>query len=142
MIFIGREEEHIKLEELERVPNHLPTPGDVRVNATVRLQQFSGSYSGVWFARPDLDKFVDQLSSVIETNQGAAILASMSPGEFLLEINSMKSFIEVSVQLGRQQNSDLTNKSTILSGGFGIEMSGLESILIAFKSLVGPKDPS
>ena len=139
MIYIGRDEEHIKLEELERVPKHLPTPGDVRINATVRLQQFSGSYSGVWLARPELEKFVEQLSSLVGTNQGVAKLESMGPGEFSLEIRYASSTFEVVVQLGRHQYSGPTYWPTKLSGGFGIEGSQLGSILASFQSLLEPE---
>lgn len=64
-MLIGREEEHIELELLEQVSEHSPTPGDVHVRATVKIQEFGGSYSGVWLSQPDLTKFVEQLKTLI-----------------------------------------------------------------------------
>ena len=143
-MFMGREEEHLELEELERVPEHLPTSGDVRVKATVRLQQFSGSYSDVWLARPELARFVEQLKSLVDTQQGTAKLEAISPDEFSLELRSVGSLghLEASVRLGRYQYSGPTYWPTMIAGGFEIEPSQLQSILAAFQALLLPRDAS
>ena len=58
MIFIGRDEEYLELEEMEKEPLHFPTAGDVRVKVNLRLQEFRGNYSNVWLSKPDLERFV------------------------------------------------------------------------------------
>ena len=143
-MFIGREEEHLELEELERVPEHLPTPGDLRVRATLKLQQFSGSYSDVWLAQSDLVRFVEQLKSLVDTQQGAAKLEAMTPDEFSLEIRPAGSLghIEASVRLSRHQYSGPTYWPTMLSGGFEIEPRQLESTLSSFEALLMSADAS
>jgi len=143
-MFIGRYEEYLELEELERVPEHLPTPGDLRVRATLRLQQFSGSYSDVWLARPELAKFVEELKSLVDTQQGKAKLEAISPDEFSLELRPAGSLghFEASVRLGRHQYSGSTYWPAMIAGGFEIEHSQLQSILTAFQALLLPRDTS
>jgi hypothetical protein len=143
-MLIGREEEHIELELLERVPEHLPTPGDVRVRATVKLQEFGGSYSGVWLAQPDLAKFVEQLKSLRDNRQGSAKIEAMIPDEFSLEFRPLDSLghLEATVRLGCGHYRERSFGPTILTGGFEIEPSQLESVLDAFQTLLEPNGPS
>lgn len=143
-MFIGRHHEHLELEEVERIPDHLPTPGDVRVRATVKLQDFGGSYAGVWLARSELSKFVDQLRTVVETRRGTATLEAMSPGEFTIELRSLDSagHFEVRVRVGRHQYSGRTNWPTMVAGGFEVEPDQLPSVLAAFESLLSPAQAS
>jgi hypothetical protein len=142
VVFIGRDREHLELEEMERVPQHLPTPGDVRVNVNLRLQEFRGSYSNVWLSRPDLEKFVEQLKLLIKTRKTAAKLEAMSPGEFCFELRPYDSLghFEASVQLGRHQFSGPTYWPTVLSGGFEVDPSELESILAGFRTFLEPRE--
>ncbi|MEO0481396.1 MAG: hypothetical protein AAF196_18150 [Planctomycetota bacterium] len=44
---IGSGQEYLDLDVLEIVPGHLPTPGDVRVKASVEVEGFCGTYDGV-----------------------------------------------------------------------------------------------
>lgn len=144
MIFIGRDDEHLELEEMERVPTQLPTPGDVQVKVTLRLQDFRGSYSNVWLSKPDLERFVEDLELLVETRKTTAKLNGMSPGEFSLELRPYDSLghFEASVQLGRHQYSGPTYWPTVLSGGFEVEPSDLVSILAGFRALLVPRDTS
>ncbi len=143
-MLIGRDKECIEIVELERVPGHLPTPGDVRVKATVTLQLFSGSHSDVWLSQPDLAAFVKQLRIVVDSRKGTAKLEAMSPDEFSLELRATDSLghYEVSVRLCRYQYSGPTHWLTAVSGGFEFEPDQLPSILAAFQALLEPCDAS
>ena len=139
-MFIGRDDEHLELEEIERVPDHLPTPGDVRVRATVTLQDFAGSYDGIWLSHSDLSNFVKQLRTVVQTRKGTAKLEAMSPGEFTMEVRSVDAagHFEASVRVGRQQYSGRTYRPAMVTGGFEIEPDQLPLVLAAFESLLKP----
>ena len=141
MIFIGRDEEHIKLEEMERVSHHLSMPDDVQVKVNLRLQDFHGSYSHVWLYKPDLERFVEELKLLVETRRTSAKLEAMSPEEFSLELRPCDSLghYEASVRLGRYQYSGSTYWPTMISGGFEIG-SDLNHILADFKALLVPND--
>jgi hypothetical protein len=143
VIFIGRDEEHLELEEMERVPLYLTTPGDVRVKVNLRLQEFRGSYSNVWLSKSDLERFVGQLKLLVETRKTTAKIEAMSPGEFSFELRPYDSLghFEASVQLGRHQFSGPTYWPTAISGGFEIEPSDLVPILAGFQALLEPQGP-
>jgi hypothetical protein len=141
-MLIGNESEHVELVELERLPAHLPTPGDVRVKATVTLQQFSGTYSEVWFEQPVLVAFMEQLKALVESRKGTAKLESMGPDEFALELRSMETpgDYEASVRLGRYQYSGPTYWLTTISGGLEIDPKQLPSVLAGFQAMIDPRE--
>ncbi len=137
-MLIGRGNEYVKIEEQERLPGTSPCPGDVRVKVTVRLQAFCGSYSEIWLARPELERFIAQLQAVVETHTGKARLEAMSPDELTIELRPMDSFghFEVFVRLGRHRSSGAISRPTVVAGGFVIEPDQLPSILSGFKALL------
>ena len=52
-------EARIEMEFLERLPDHLPTPGDVRLRVTLRSERGeAATYDGIWIDRPDLEALV------------------------------------------------------------------------------------
>jgi hypothetical protein len=85
-MMIGQGHEYIRIEERERVPATLPCPGDVRVEVTVRLQDFGGTYSRIWLSKPDLVRFTKDLEAVLTLGTGRACLEAMSPEEFRLQL--------------------------------------------------------
>lgn len=137
-MFAGTEDEHLELTELERIPNDKPTPGDVRLQASVRLKEFSGRYSSVWLAKPDLEEFVADLQQLVESRRGKVRLQSLSPDEFWVEIRSVDSLghFELEVQLKRYQYSGPTYWPTTVSGGFEVEPTQLPSILSGFRAFL------
>lgn len=143
-MYVGRDEEHLELQELERVPAHLPTAGDVRLAVSLRLQEFSGGYDGVWVARPALKRFVEQLDVLLRTRKSTARIEAMSPGEFSMELRPVGQLghYEVRVLLGRHQYSGTTSWPTALSGGFELGPSDLPVILAAFESMLTPSGAS
>ena len=100
---IGNNNEHIELTEQERVPESLPTSGDVRVKVVVQLQEFRGMYENVWLDKNELHIFIKELEKLNETRNGKIKLKSLSPDEFWVEIRSIDSVghFEVQTQLRR-----------------------------------------
>jgi hypothetical protein len=138
MIRIGREDEYLEIEQLERVSSSLPASGDVRVRVSVRLQRFLGSYGSVWVGKSDLEHFVEQLRVVERSRKGNARLEALSPHEFRLELRQLGSLghFEVAVQLGRYQYSGRIYWPICLSGGSEIDPDELGSLRSGFEALL------
>lgn len=138
-MLIGRRNEHLVIEVLERLPDDSPTPGDLRGKVSLKLREFTGCYSGVWLAKPDLNAFVEQLEALETSRSGSAKLEAMSPDELTLELRSMddKGHFEAAVQLGRYQYSGDTDRPTRISGGFIVDPDQLPAIMTAFRNLLG-----
>lgn len=139
-MLIGRDKEYVEIVELERIPDTLPTPGDVRVEVTVRLQDFGGRYGEVWLAQPDLVKFVRDFEAVVTAGSGRAVLEAMSPDELTLEFEQLttEEHVRLHVRLGRYQYSwgwD-TYWPTSVEGGFEVASCALPSILAGFQALL------
>ena len=135
---IGDNNEYIELIEQERIPEPLPTSGNVRVKVSVQLQEFRGTYENVWLDKIELNKLIKELITLNETRQGKVTLKSVSPDEFWVEIRSVDSVghFEVQVQLKRYQYSGPTNWPTSVAGGFELDPSQLELIIKSFSALV------
>ena len=135
---IGNNNEYIELIEQERVPEHLPTSGNVRVKVSVQLQEFHGSYENVWLDKNELRIFLKELHKLNETRKGKVYLKSLSPDEFWVEIRTIDSVghFEVQVQLKRHQYSGPTYWPTSVAGGFELDPFQLESIIKGFRALV------
>lgn len=135
---IGDNNEYIELIVQERVPESLPTSGDIRVKVCVQLQEFRGIHENVWLDKIELNRLIKELITVNKTRQGKIYLKSMSPDEFWVEIRSIDSVghFELQVQLKRYQYSRSTKWSTSIAGGFELDVSQLESIINGFSALV------
>ncbi|MGL5078828.1 MAG: hypothetical protein ACRDBG_23775, partial [Waterburya sp.] len=69
----------------ERVPDHLPTPGDTHFEIRVRSSGFAGQ-GWMWVEFQSLKRFIEQLRELENQRQGKAEISSMSPGQFWLRI--------------------------------------------------------
>lgn len=140
-MLIGRDKEYVEIVERERIPGTLPTPGDVRVEVTVRLQDFMGKYDQVWLSRPCLVDFVREFETLIKRGFGKVSLEAMSPDELRLEIeqSASKDHFHLHVRLLRYQYSRATTRywPTSVEGGFEVPSGNLPIILTDFKVLVG-----
>ena len=105
---IGRDNEYIILQNLERVPEGIPCAGDINLRVSLNFQEFSGSYSGVWLEASEVDEFLKQLEAVHHGRKGSAKINSMSPEEFVFKIRSSDDleFMEIEAQLHRYQYSN------------------------------------
>jgi hypothetical protein len=80
----------IELVPIDRVPDGLPTAGDVQLSVTVQSQGFTGSGSA-WIEARKLRAFVSQLRELETSRRGTAEIESMSPGQFRLRLFSTDS---------------------------------------------------
>jgi hypothetical protein len=71
----------------ERVPDHPPSAGDVRLGISVRSEGFAG-VGAVWVETPRLREFIDRLRALETRRSGRAEVQSISPGQFRLRIGS------------------------------------------------------
>jgi hypothetical protein len=69
----------------DRVPDHLPTPGDTRLSVAIESQGFAGRGS-TWVEASRLAAFVAELRELEASRRGAAEVESISPGEFRLRV--------------------------------------------------------
>jgi hypothetical protein len=134
---IGTKEEFIEIEELEREPEGSPCAGDVNVSVALALQEFSGSYDGVWLALPEMERFVGELEILDEKRNGSAKISSMSPEEFVLEIRSSDTLghMEIEAQLHRHQYSGPKYWPIHLNGGFETQPETIRQLISCFKAL-------
>ncbi|WP_057634084.1 WapI family immunity protein [Stenotrophomonas humi] len=135
---IGTETEHTDLVVLERVPVGVPNEGDLRVQVSVTLGAFCGTYDYVWLEQAALAEFVERLTSLERSRSGEALLQSLSPDEFSFKLrsrdNSGHFVAEVSLQ--RYQYSGPIYWPTNVSGGFELEPTELPKIVSQFRALV------
>ncbi|HEY9630621.1 MAG TPA: hypothetical protein V6C84_25270 [Coleofasciculaceae cyanobacterium] len=112
----------------ERIPDHLPTPGDTRFEIRVRSSGFAGQ-GWMWVDLQSLRSFVDQLRELENQRQGEAELSSMSPSQFWLRIVSTDSLGHMALfgQLSRSEHE--------LKFGFSFDPSVLPSIVKDFQAI-------
>ena len=134
---IGNDNEYIRLEKLERIPDGLPCAGDVNLSVSLTFQEFSGSYSGIWLEAPEVDKFIQQLEALYNDRKGSAKIISMSPEAFVLEIRSSddSGYMEIEAQLHRYQYSGGSIYWPVyLRGGFEVQPEAISQIVSCFAS--------
>ena len=124
-------EARIEMEFLERLPDHLPTPGDVRLHVTLRPEGgVVVTYDGVWIERPDLEAFVVELEEWLATAEGSPRIEPMSPDELEVELVTGRggAAAELRVRLGRAGESGVRTEpvdSEVRVGLSGAEVAGL-----------------
>ena len=137
---IGDATDYLELEVLEVLPPGLPSPGDVRVQATLRLRDFSGSFTEVWIEKPELERFTADLARFVESGSGEVRLQAMSPEELTLVLRWTDALrvsegcadCSVEAHLGRYQYSGETPFQATLSGGFELDSAQLPALLSWF----------
>ncbi len=126
----------IELEFLERLPDHLPTPGDVRLRVTLRPEGAATvSYDGIWLDRPDLEALVVELEEWLATAEGSPRIEPMSPDELELELVTGRSgaAAELRVRLGRAGESGVRTEPVdveVRVGLSGSEVAGLHAFCL------------
>ncbi|WYD81882.1 MAG: hypothetical protein V8K32_05740 [Candidatus Electrothrix gigas] len=134
---IGSEKEYLEIEELERNSGGTSCSGDVNVRVALSLQDFSGSYDGVWLELPEMQSFLSELDALDAERKGSAKISSISPEEFTLEIRSSDALghMEIEAQLHRYQYSGPKYWPIILKGGFEVEPETIGQLISCFKEL-------
>ncbi|MFB3240110.1 hypothetical protein Q7C15_15165 [Aeromonas salmonicida] len=131
---IGSQKESLELDVMERNSKDFPCAGDIKLRVVLNLQEFSGSYNGIWLEFTDVERFIVDLKSLDGTRVGSAKISSMSPDEFMLEIRSSDSLghIEIEVQLHRYQYSGVKSWPVYLKGGFVVESENIKRLISCF----------
>lgn len=134
---IGSEEEYLEIDELERIPEGIQCAGDVSVRIALKFQAFSGSYGGVWFELPEIERFISELKILNDKRNGSAKISSMSPEECTLEIRSSDSLghMEIEAQLHRYQYSGPKYWPIYMKGGFEVQPETIGKLIEYFKEL-------
>ena len=132
---IGTEEEFVELTELDRNPSGTPCAGDIKIDVSVKLQEFGGRYSEVWLEFSAMKCFLTQLEALKEYRQGSSKISSMSSEEFSFEIRSSDKLghMEIEVSLQRYQYSGPKNWPTRIFGGFEIDPQAIEQLISCFR---------
>jgi len=135
---IGTDKEFVELIELERNPEGSPCAGDVKVDVSVKLKCFFGQYSEVWLEQPEIEIFLIKLQELNQSRSGNAIIASMSPDEFSLEIRVSDNLghMEIETSLKRYQYSSEIQWPVNVSGGFQVEPEEIGQLISGMKSLL------
>jgi hypothetical protein len=84
-LFLREGANWLEVSAIDRVPAHLPTPGDMKFVVTVEAEGFRGRGS-TWVVAECLTTFVQQLRKLEQVRRGEAELVSMSPDEFRLRV--------------------------------------------------------
>ncbi|RJG36508.1 hypothetical protein D1Z90_20355 [Motilimonas pumila] len=134
-MIIGSTDEFIEIEELQRSQSN----SDIGVYVKLKLQDFCGSYSGVFIGEPEISLFCEQLKSLNLSRQGFAKINSLTPDEFKLEIRSVGSLgkMEIEAQIHRHQYSGDKYWPIYLNGGFEVEPNAIEQLLFYFNDFLG-----
>lgn len=132
---IGNKSEYIELKELEKNPKGTPGAGDINLQVNIKLQDFQGSYSGVWVESTEMNRFLVELKALEKSRKGNAKISSMSPEEFILEIRSSDNLghMEIETQLHRLQFSGPKYWPIILKGGFEAQPEAISELISCFK---------
>jgi hypothetical protein len=135
---IGTEKEYIELLEIERTPSGIPCAGDVRIDVSIQLQEFSGHYSEVWLEFTEIEKFLIELHELNDSRNGNASIVSMSPDEFFLEIRASDNLghMEIKTILQHYQYSGEKQRSVKVSGGFHVDPVAISQLISGIKSLI------
>ena len=105
-------------------PEHLPSSGDLELDVSARIGEFSGR-SKCWVAASEVRAFCEALSELYESLvDGVASLHSMSPGELSLSLEpcNRRGAIRIAVELGNVQGSRM-------SGSFEVEPGVITPLL-------------
>ena len=133
---IGTDRAYVDLQILE-VLTDPQAAGDTRVEATVDVEGFRGTYSQVWFGSSGLTVFVQNLRALLSDCEGTARLQAMSPQEFSLEISrkGAHQWVKVDVHLERVVHGGDGMGRASVHGWFELDPSLLPAVLSEFEAL-------
>jgi hypothetical protein len=87
-MIIREGDDWVEIEAVDRVPDNLPSAGDVELSVAVSSAGFAGQGSA-WVAAPALAAFLVEFRDLEARRQGAATLEGLSPEQFRLRIWSV-----------------------------------------------------
>jgi hypothetical protein len=135
-MLIRAEDNFLEMLVAERIPDNLPTAGDIQVK--ISMQSFGFSAQGLtWIDRLNLQDFVAQLRQLENKRHGSAELSSISPHEFWLKICSTDSLGHVAIfgrlSQAKQQTEQGLTCNHLLEFGFSFDPSLLPSLVKNFE---------
>lgn len=118
----------------ERVPDNLPTAGDIQIKISV--QSFGFSAQGLtWIDRLNLQDFVAQLRQLENKRHGSAELSSISPNELWLKICSTDNLGHMAIFGRLSQSEQGLRYNHLLEFGFSFDPSVLPSLVKNFEGI-------
>lgn len=121
----------LEIVAIDRVPEHLPTPGDTEFTVTVEAEGFYGSGSA-WVEAERLNIFVEELQKLEANRSGVAELVSMSPDRFRLRVQVIGSAGHTLAE-GR-----IANRQQTLEFRFAFDPDQLPALLAEFAAFATP----
>ncbi|MGF1479592.1 MAG: hypothetical protein ACFB4I_08880 [Cyanophyceae cyanobacterium] len=125
----------VEMMVVERIPKHLPTPGDTHFRIKVQSHGFTGQ-GWTWIGAPSLENFVEQLRKLENHRQGSGELSSLSPQQFWLQISSVDSLGHIAVAGQLAQLGHGVGGEHLLKFGFELDPNTLLSIVKNFEAVV------
>jgi hypothetical protein len=137
---IGSEGEFLQIDLLE--VSTVQRRRDMRVGVTIGSHGFRGHMEDVWIDDLALTQFLGHFNALIESLQGTAVLESMSPDEFHLEIAPLDSrgHFQIAASLNRRAIQGRANRNDKVSAMLEFDQAELGPILGAFKSLLSSSE--
>jgi hypothetical protein len=131
-MLIRAEDNFLEILVAERIPDNLPTAGDIQVKISV--QSFGFSAQGLtWIDCLSLQNFVEQLRQLENKRHGSAELSSISPHEFWMKICSTDSLGHVAIFGRLSQSEQGLRYNHLLEFGFSFDPSLLPSLVKNFE---------
>jgi hypothetical protein len=119
----------------EQEKNYLPSR---RLAVKAELDGFRGSDDKIWVTDAECKKFLAQAEELERTRQGTAVLESMSPGEFRLELRVVDraGHAELAIVLSILKAGGRKTQHLGIHGDFELDPSGLPLIVKSLRMLL------
>lgn len=137
MEILGDRHAYVRLTPCEPVRDtSYPANLDVCFHVEVAAGQFTGAAPRKWFHTDDVEQFITDLERLNARVEGSAILQSMSPDEFTLELTTvgLARHLIVLAQLKRQDWLEDRPFDQSVSIGFGIELAEVSKTANALRA--------
>ena len=109
-----------------------------RLAVKAELNGFRGSNEKIWVTDAECKKFLAQAEELERTRQGTAVLESMSPDEFRLELQvfDRAGHVELSTVLSSVKVGGRKTQQLGIHGGFELDPSGLPLLVKSLRMLL------
>jgi hypothetical protein len=107
-IEIGDDRSFVSFELIERMDVELPCAGDINLDVKAHIGCIWGACTAhyqLWFAKEDVERFLVDLKSLDKTDTGSALMKSMSPEEFSMELMPTRHPDHIKVRISMEQAS-------------------------------------
>jgi hypothetical protein len=128
----------LTLEILHTTPTQSPSQPDLQVEISASVQTFAAHGIRAWLEWPDVQAFIAELAALVRDVKGEARLYAMSPENFELVVSNMDPLghFGINFALGSRLHTDNGHFQCLMRGGFEVELSQVEALLLWFYSVV------